>query len=1069
MARKSSIKNLDLNDRLVLSKYFLSLIGEDSISKIGNDFKDDSREVYDEDNISYYYYHLLPKFSKHSNISKDKLLEYDQNLYRHVKRIGEKRGGIKLKYFQYLALLFTEIFLDKYFFDTENFINELNQVVNEYNLENPQQPFIEYTKENIGRIAYMCATGSGKTFIMHINILQFQHYYKKAKKINPDFEINRYIVLTPNEGLSNQHAEEMELSNIPYELFHNDFLYNEDAVIIIDINKLKEEGKIKTVSVDSFMKNNVLFVDEGHKGLGGEVWLDYRNRLSEEGFVFEYSATFKQALKGEKSIKDEESIIDIYGKSIIIDYSYKYFYNDMYGKEYRIYNLEEDENEKENILYLTGCLLTYYQQLKLFNVYSKEYDPYNLEKPLLVCVGNSVNKRSNLTKGEKEVISDVQKILVFIDGFTSNYKKSIENIRLVLSGDTGLIQGNKDLFYNDFTFLQDLFEGDVDALYRDVLNLIFNSNSSGRLYVEDLKQINGEIGLKIGDQNEYFGVINVGENNQLIKNCESIGIVTSSNEFITESLFRNINEKSSKINMLVGSRKFTEGWNSYRVSTMVFFNFAREEGSLAIQLFGRGVRLKGYKNLLKRSDAFREEKDPPRYIKKLETLTIFGVRADYMKSFKQFLEYEEVPADKVSREYKLPTVYKERLERAKKSNLKVITLPSNINFKKKAKRLLITEPTGDFYNYIVNNKIKHDAYSKVQALTSIKDNEIVTDKHKGYLSEYILSFVDMNEVLAELQRYKSEKGYHNIIISKDECIKILCNKEWYVLYISEKQFKLDSFDKIVVIEDVCRALLKKYIDSFYKYHKKEWERPYLKYETINENNIKNNLVKEYLITLYNRSQEDFDSFEKFIRNLSGMLKGDEELSQQSKFEFTAFDYYIHLYVPLVNTKNRQKIEVRPVGLNVDEKRFVDLLKEYINNYPSLFADYELYLLRNKPKVGIGFFEAGNFYPDFILWVANDKKQYINFIDPKGIMLLDKGLNNEKIKFSETIKDLQEQLQETDNSMDIVLNSFIMSGTSFSDVKNHYGENNKMEYEKLNVFFLEDEDCIEKVFNKILGQ
>ena len=51
---------------------------------------------------------------------------------------------------------------------------------------------------------------------------------------------------------------------------------------------------------------------------------------------------------------------------------------------------------------------------------------------------------------------------------------------------------------------------------------------------------------KIGDQNEYFGVINVGENNQLIKNCESIGIVTSSNEFITESLFRNINENHQR-------------------------------------------------------------------------------------------------------------------------------------------------------------------------------------------------------------------------------------------------------------------------------------------------------------------------------------------------------------------------------------------------------------------------------------------------------------------------------------------------------------------------------------------
>ena len=37
------------------------------------------------------------------------------------------------------------------------------------------------------------------------------------------------------------------------------------------------------------------------------------------------------------------------------------------------------------------------------------------------------------------------------------------------------------------------------------------------------------------------------------------------------------------------------------------FNFAREEGSLAIQLLV-GVRLKGYKNLLKRSDAFREKR-----------------------------------------------------------------------------------------------------------------------------------------------------------------------------------------------------------------------------------------------------------------------------------------------------------------------------------------------------------------------------------------------------------------------------------------------------------------------------
>lgn len=53
------------------------------------------------------------------------------------------------------------------------------------------------------------------------------------------------------------------------------------------------QGKVKTVSVDSFEQNNLVLVDEGHRGLSGDVWYDYRTRLSAEGFAFEYSATFR--------------------------------------------------------------------------------------------------------------------------------------------------------------------------------------------------------------------------------------------------------------------------------------------------------------------------------------------------------------------------------------------------------------------------------------------------------------------------------------------------------------------------------------------------------------------------------------------------------------------------------------------------------------------------------------------------------------------------------------------------------------------------------------------------------
>lgn len=55
------------------------------------------------------------------------------------------------------------------------------------------------------------------------------------------------------------------------------------------------------------------------------------------------------------------------------------------------------------------------------------------------------------------------------------------------------------------------------------------------------------------------------------------------------SLFTKINAKNSPITTLIRSHKFTEAWNSWRVSSMGLINFAKGEGSQAIQLFGRGV------------------------------------------------------------------------------------------------------------------------------------------------------------------------------------------------------------------------------------------------------------------------------------------------------------------------------------------------------------------------------------------------------------------------------------------------------------------------------------------------
>ena len=137
------------------------------------------------------------------------------------------------------------------------------------------------------------------------------------------------------------------------------------------------------------------------------------------------------------------------------------------------------------------------------------------------------------------------------------------------------------------------------------------------------------------------------------------------------SLFDEINRHGSPIRVLAGAKKFTEGWSSWRVSAMGLMNVGGREGSEIIQLFGRGVRLKGLRFKLKRTSAlddldFQGEGVPrkhPDYIELLETLNIFGIRSDYMKEFEEFLEEEGIGEDERRELILLPTIKLPAFER----------------------------------------------------------------------------------------------------------------------------------------------------------------------------------------------------------------------------------------------------------------------------------------------------------------------------------------------------------------------------------------------------------------------
>jgi hypothetical protein len=107
----------------------------------------------------------------------------------------------------------------------------------------------------------------------------------------------------------------------------------------LEISKLQNQEGPNTIATRSLGDHNLLLVDEGHRGLSGQNvqkeesdWLSRRASLSEKGFTFEYSATFEQAVSG-------TSHEDDYAKMVLFDYSYRWFYEDGFGKDYKIDNL----------------------------------------------------------------------------------------------------------------------------------------------------------------------------------------------------------------------------------------------------------------------------------------------------------------------------------------------------------------------------------------------------------------------------------------------------------------------------------------------------------------------------------------------------------------------------------------------------------------------------------------------------------------------------------------------------------------------------------------------------------
>ncbi len=160
----------------------------------------------------------------------------------------------------------------------------------------------------------------------------------------------------------------------------------------------------------------------------------------------------------------------------------------------------------------------------------------------------------------------------------------------------------------------------------------------------------------------------------------------------------------------------------------------------------------------------------------------------------------------------------------------------------------------------------------------------------------------------------------------------------------------------------------------------------------------------------------------------------------------------HLYQPLLSSQSAV-VTVSPVSLNESETDFVSALIGWLDRNEASLAESKtgIYLLRNKSRgSGIGFFEAGNFYPDFIVWAVTGKQQNVVFVEPHGIS--NEGPGHAKVQFHKTIKDIEGRLKDPH----LRLESAIVTPTDFAAVKDR--SFSKKDWADNHVFFMKDLDA-----------
>ncbi len=969
---------MSLERHLVLNRWLHHLLGAEGLEPLTQDLSA-AEEGPAGDGQSHFLRRLATR--RGLRLPAQRLAEYDVHILDYERRLGHRRGGLTLKYFQYLALLYTEILLDRLTTDPEMLERELNAFLGQHQDRGRLAGFPPFAGDDFRRLAYFLATGAGKTLLLHANLWQIDHYLSRGarpsalvRRADGRAEFEGIYLVTPNEGLSRQHLAELALSNIAASHFVYDAaplpsLFG-PAVRVVEISKLAEEasGDGVSVALDALGNANLVFVDEGHKGAGSEAqaWKRRQQRLSAGGMLLEYSATFAQAIAAAPRRAQEELRVE-YGKSIVLDYSYRHFYGEQFGKDFAVLNVQSVREEQAHDVLLNGLLL-FYQQRLLFREQRDALRPYQVESPLWVFLGSSV--KAIYTRGGR-TRSDVATAIAFVRSFLEDRDWAVGAIGRVLRDGSGFrdSEGTRDVFRDRLGHIGGAADGLYDAIRREVFR------GAGALELRELRLADGELGLRTSTPDDpahpYFGVISIGDAPGFRRHVEEhLGLDATEDRF-TGSLFEEIERPGSSVALLIGAKKFVEGWSSWRVSAMGLLNVGRGEGPQVIQLFGRGVRLRGKAGSLRRSAARPDpDLDAPTGLRELETLYVFGWNADYLGAFEEMLRREEL----------LPPV----------------EVPIRPLFPELAE-LLVPRPRAGYDSGRETWTLEAEADLGVVLDLAARAEVMVAGERRAvattaveveFTRPELAGLLNLDGLYAGLLEYKARRGYGNLYIRRDAVLPIL--RGGAVRLAPE-----DAGDP-VRLQDAALRVLTSYTDRFVARRERASERRELVPSRL--------MVREHQPAVYVVRAGS----EELLRRIQAVVQDTQRLhATEHRDDLPRLHVERHLWSPLLLRPKNDDLQLAPPGVEPGEAKFLADLGDFWARHhdDSGYRDRELYVLRNPPGTGVGFFRRSGFYPDFILWLRDASGHTrVRFVEPHGMVYGGLGLGNrDKI---EAFRDLE---------------------------------------------------------------